>query len=217
MPLTTRALGHAPIVFALLFSASCGPAQRGAAQEPPARTVQPGAPGEESRVLPPGASIHFEFPAHTDADVHFMRMMIPHHEQALEMAALVPARTERRDIRMMALRIEASQADEIALMKQWLEIRGETAYEDDPHAGHMPGMLSPEEMARLEAASGAEFDRLFLEYMIMHHEGAVTMVAELFRSPAGGQEGEIYQMASHIDSDQKMEIERMRRMLLGEL
>jgi uncharacterized protein (DUF305 family) len=236
------------------------------AQDPP-RTVQPGAPGQESRIVAPGST--FEWPEHVEADVHFMQMMIGHHAQALQMSELVPDRTGRDDVRLLAHRIHLAQFDEIALMARWLHDRGEevppeaavawsppedhgdhgdhgdhaahhpgTDYaghaahhaggdhaghgaQQDPHAGHgaghdhasMPGMLTPAQLEELAAATGAEFDRLFLEFMIYHHEGAIIMVRELFASPAGGQEGEAYQFAAHVDSDQRIEIERMRQML----
>lgn len=146
--------------------------------------------------------------------------MIPHHAQALEMTALVPDRTGDEGFRRLALRMEISQRDEIALMERWLEARGASIPAGGAHGGHgeagavmMPGMLTPEQMARLRAASGDEFERLFLELMIQHHEGALVMVAELFAAPQGGQESEIFQFASDVDADQRMEIERMRQML----
>ncbi len=219
------------------------------AQEPP-RTVQPGAPGQESRVITPGTTV-FEWPTHAPADVSFMQMMIGHHAQALEMSELVPDRSTRADVRLLAHRIHLAQFDEIALMAQWLHDRGEAVPPEaavawrepdahaghgdhhaghhpppapDPHAGHgdhaghadhagMPGMLTQAQLDELAAASGPEFDRLFLEFMIFHHEGAIQMVQELFASPDGGQEGEVYQFAAHVDSDQRIEIERMRMML----
>jgi uncharacterized protein (DUF305 family) len=174
-------------------------------------------------------------PTHTEADVRFMQHMIVHHEQALVMAALVPSRTTRSDIIMLARRIEVAQTDEIALIEQWLERRGEPVArvhahdaghaEHAHHAGHthdgahagMPGMLGDEELARLAAASGEEFDRLLLEYMIRHHEGALVMVAELFATPGAGQDTEIFRFASDVDADQRIEIERMRRMQQGSL
>jgi uncharacterized protein (DUF305 family) len=166
-------------------------------------------------------------PGHTPADVRFMREMIGHHAQALEMAALVPERTDRRDLRLLAERITVSQQDEIAMMQAWLRAHGEEAPAADAHAGHhahhaagadsagMPGMATAEEMARLAAARGAEFDRLFLELMIRHHEGALVMVRELFATPGAGQESQIYSVASEVDADQRMEIDRMRSMLDG--
>lgn len=160
---------------------------------------------------------------YSEADVRFLRGMIPHHAQALEMTALVPSRSTRQDVRATAQRIEVSQQDEIAMMQQWLRARRLEAPAADAghqHGGghaHMPGMLTPQEMDRLRAASGAAFDRLFLEYMIRHHEGALVMVAELFATPGAGQEPELFGMASEVDSDQRMEIARMRAMLNGQL
>ena len=163
-------------------------------------------------------------PRHTEADVRFVTGMIPHHAQALEMVALVPERAAREDVKLMAERIAVSQRDEIALMERWLRARGEPVPgADSAHAHHggahgpMPGMLTPEEMQRLAAASGAEFDRLFLELMIRHHEGALAMVAELFGTPGGGQESAVYHIASEVEADQRMEIDRMRAMLAGPL
>lgn len=201
------------------------------AQTTPA-PVQPGAPGEQSRVMEAGEAASLTRPVHTPADVAFMRDMIHHHAQAVEMTALVPERASRADVHSLARRIEASQADEIALMTRWLEERGEAApameaahhhhahHDHHPHHGHgdheaelMPGMLSAAQMARLAAASGEEFDRLFLEFMIFHHEGALVMVEDLLASEGAAQETEIFQFASHVDSDQRVEIDRMRRML----
>jgi uncharacterized protein (DUF305 family) len=153
-----------------------------------------------------------------DADAAFMQGMIVHHQQALEMVALVPERAARDDIRMIAGRIQVSQQDEIAMMHGWLQSHGHAA-EDAHHAhgaGHaeMPGMAAPEEMARLAASTGAGFDRLFLELMIRHHQGALVMVEQLFAA-GGGQESQVYAIASEVDADQRMEIDRMRAMLQG--
>ena len=154
---------------------------------------------------------------HTAADVRFMQGMIGHHAQAVEMTALVASRTTSDAMRSLARRIEVSQADEITMMQRWLEARGQER--PGPHAHHaagatlMPGMLTPAEMDRLAAATGAAFDRLFLEGMIKHHEGALVMVKELFATPGAGQESEIFAFASDVDADQRMEIDRMRGML----
>ena len=158
-----------------------------------------------------------------EADARFLRDMIGHHAQALEMTELVPGRAARADLRLLAERIAVSQKDEIATMERWLRSRGEAVPSADAHhhahgAGDhagMPGMATPEEMARLAASTGAEFDRLFLELMIRHHEGALTMVAELFAAPGGGQEPEIFQLASDVEADQRAEIARMRRLQNG--
>jgi uncharacterized protein (DUF305 family) len=153
----------------------------------------------------------------TQADVRFMQGMIGHHAQALEMTALLASRTGSDDMRKLAQRIEISQADEIKMMQEWLQHRGQPL--PDPHAHHapgatlMPGMLTPAEMERLAAAKGAAFDRLFLEFMIRHHEGALVMVKELFATPAAGQESDVFAFASDVDADQRMEIDRMGAML----
>jgi uncharacterized protein (DUF305 family) len=146
-----------------------------------------------------------------------MQGMIGHHAQALEMAALLPERTRRDDMRLLAKRIEVSQADEIQMMQRWLEARGQEV--PGPHAHHapgaplMPGMLTADEMARLADARADAFDRLFLELMIKHHEGALTMVKELYSRPGAGQESEMFAFASDVDADQRMEIDRMRGMI----
>jgi uncharacterized protein (DUF305 family) len=179
--------------------------------------VQPGAPGESSRVIAAGQATDLSKVAVTSADVRFMQGMIGHHAQAVDMVALVPSRTGRDDMRMLAQRIDVSQTDEINMMRQWLQARGQVL--PDPHAHHvagaalMPGMLTEEEMSRLAAAKGDEFVRLFLQGMIRHHEGALTMVNELFASAGAAQESEIFAFASDVDADQRMEIERMGAML----
>ncbi len=133
------------------------------------------------------------------------------------MVALVPSRTTWEDMKKLALRIDVSQQDEIKMMEEWLRGRGQEV--PGPHAMHMhgatlmPGMLTEAEMTRLAAASGAEFDRLFLEGMIKHHGGALTMVEELFSNPGAGQESEMFAFASDVEADQKMEIQRMALML----
>ncbi len=179
-----------------------------------ARTVQPGAPGESSKVVAARPATALK---HTAADTAFMQGMIGHHAQALEMVALLKTRTETQDMKMLGLRIEVSQNDEIKLMQTWLRDHGESA--PDEHAMHMqhdaklmPGMLSPEQMAQLAAAKGTEFDRLFLEFMIQHHEGALTMVKELLASPGAAQESNMFAFASDVEADQSAEITRMRRM-----
>lgn len=182
--------------------------------------VQPGAPGQPSRVITARQASDVSRVQHTDADVRFMQGMIGHHAQAIEMTALLPSRTGSDELRKLAQRIEVSQADEIKMMQGWLTRRGEKL--PDPHAHHapgapgaslMPGMLTAAEMARLAAAKGTEFDRLFLELMIKHHEGALTMVQDLFATSGAGQEPEIFAFASDVDADQRMEIDRMLAVL----
>jgi uncharacterized protein (DUF305 family) len=186
-----------------------------AASRPP--IVQPGAPGQAGRSIPADEAVDLSHVGFTTADARFMQGMIGHHAQALEMTALVPARTRREDLRTLALRIEVSQADEIKMMQRWLEVRGQQV--PSLHAMHMhgatlmPGMLTPEQMAALANAKGAEFDRLFLEGMIQHHGGAITMVHDLFATAGAGQEADIFGFASEVDIDQRAEIDRMRGML----
>jgi uncharacterized protein (DUF305 family) len=178
--------------------------------------VQPGAPGRASHVVEAERAIDPSSVRATAADVSFMQGMIAHHAQAVEMVALLKTRTTREDVRMLGLRIEVSQTDEIRMMQRWLEAHGQ---QPASHAHHgegpslMPGMLTAEEMARLAGASGPAFDRLFLEGMIKHHEGALIMVKQLFAAPGAAQESEIFAFASDVDSDQRMEIDRMRAML----
>lgn len=195
--------------------------------EPGPRYVHAGAPGEDSRELTADEVAGLGVPGHSDADVRFMQGMIPHHAQAIEMVALMLGRTTNERLLRLGGRIEISQRDEIALMERWLRERGEAIPGQDGATGHdmaagghggmhgglMPGMLTPEQMRQLGAAEGAAFDRLFVELMIGHHQGALVMVKELFSTPGGGQESWTFQFASDVDADQEMEIRRMRQML----
>ena len=152
---------------------------------------------------------------HTEADVTFMQGMIPHHAQALQMTALARERGQSDAVKGMALRMDISQLDEIALMKIWLGSRGERVPNAAPgdELPMMPGMLTREQMGQLSSATGAEFDGLFLEYMTQHHQGALMMVRELFSSSGAAQETEIFQFASDVEVDQLIEIERMQAVL----
>jgi uncharacterized protein (DUF305 family) len=154
-----------------------------------------------------------------------MQGMITHHAQAVEMTALIESRTENKELRSLGARISSSQADEIRFMKRWLETRGEPispAMAEMPgmdmssHASHsmlMPGMLTKEQMAALKKAKGAEFDRLFLTGMIQHHGGALIMVKELFDTAGAGQDAELFNFATDVDSGQRAEIRIMETML----
>jgi uncharacterized protein (DUF305 family) len=195
-----------------LTVAGCGGARQ---THPP--IVQPGAPGEASRVVTPDRAADVSRVGHTAADVRFMQGMINHHAQAVEMAELLSTRTSSEAMRKLGQRIEVSQTDEIKMMEHWLSTRGEEV--PSAHAHHMmggtlmPGMLTQEEMDRLAASRGSEFDRLFLEGMIKHHQGALVMVKELFATAGAGQDADIFAFASDVDADQRMEIDRMRGML----
>jgi uncharacterized protein (DUF305 family) len=201
------------ILAAAILVCSC----RTAGEQRPA-LVQPGAPGEATRAIAASDAVEASRIRPTATDVRFMQGMISHHAQALAMTALLPSRTARGEMRLMARRIELSQADEIAAMRRWLEVHGETVPDVQTHHAHdgalMPGMLTSEEMGRLEAATGAQFDRLFLEFMIKHHDGALVMVSELFSTPGAGEEPDIFAFASDVDADQRIEIDRMSAMLL---
>lgn len=170
-------------------------------------------------------------PRYTAADVRFMQGMIGHHAQALAMTVLIPDRTTRQDIRLLGQRIEVSQKDEIAMMKQWLKDRHQVPASDAQHdpraaAGHsmnmpgmamsdtlMPGMLTTEQLADLARTNGDEFNKLFLRDMIRHHEGALAMVASLLGTTGSAQEAEVFRFASEVDSDQRAEIARMNALL----
>jgi uncharacterized protein (DUF305 family) len=161
---------------------------------------------------------------HTEADVHFMSGMIPHHAQAVRIATWAKTRAVRSDIRILSERIIVAQQDEIEMMRNWLLDRGEPAPAADAthlrmtmngmvHDMLMPGMMTDEELAQLERAAGLEFDRLFLTFMIRHHEGALIMVDQLFASPGAAQDDVVFKFASDVYADQSTEIERMEKML----
>lgn len=187
------------------------------ASQSAAPIVQPGAPGEPSRVITVEEAADLSGVQFTDADVGFMQGMISHHAQALEMTELLASRSTSPDMHKLSKRIEISQADEIGMMQEWLRARGREVTEVHAHHVHgatlMPGMLTPEEMNRLGRARESAFDRLFLELMIEHHQGALVMVAELLSQPGAAQASDIFAFTSDINADQSMEIKRMRSML----
>jgi uncharacterized protein (DUF305 family) len=202
-------------VLALATAAACTSDDEDQPDRP--RVVQLGAPGETGRELSDEELAELEDPAYAAADVAFVQNMIPHHEQALEMIALIAERTRNPDLPKLAGRMEVSQTDEINLLEEWLTARDEEVPSGHHHhsADHeqlMPGMLTDAEMDQLAGARGPTFDRLFLQYMIRHHQGAVVMVEDLLSS-GGGQEPSIFQLAQHIAADQQVEIARMKRML----
>ena len=146
------------------------------------------------------------------ADADFMRNMIGHHAQAIEMATLARDNTSTEGILLLARRIDESQVFEIGLMRRWLEAREEPTEAPHDMAG-MAGMATPDQMAALAEAEGIGFDRMFLELMITHHEGALVMLETLNAAEGGGVGLEVFTLTSHIDADQRAEIARMRRML----
>lgn len=186
--------------------------------------VRPGAPGQPTKQLPP--STRATLPELSAKDVEFMQGMIMHHAQAVEMTALIEARTDNREIRLLGARISQSQSDEMEFMMRWLKVRGEPITMPVRTGSHahgsavadhhmMPGMLSPAQMEDLRLARGAAFDHLFLTGMIQHHEGALVMVSDLFDTSGAGQDAEIFNFATDVDSGQRAEIKIMRT-LLGE-
>ncbi len=184
---------------------------------PPPPIVQPGAPGGASRLISAEEASDLAGIQYSEADVRFMQGMISHHAQALEMTALLATRSERDVMHQLAKRIELSQEDEIRMMQDWLRTRGQEVTDVNAHHAHgahlMPGMLTAEEMSQLEQAGGIAFDRLFLELMIKHHRGALTMVDELLAQQGAAQDSQIFAFTSDITSDQGMEIDRMDVML----
>jgi uncharacterized protein (DUF305 family) len=155
----------------------------------------------------------------SNPDSAFMAGMIGHHAQAIIMASLVPSRGASQPVRILADRIIVSQRDEIAAMQTWLAQHGLPAPDSSHHhvthgAGAMPGMLSPAQMKELENAQGPEFDRLFVTLMMQHHQGALTMVDQLLRTPGSGQDSFVNRFASDVHADQSAEIERMARLLV---
>ena len=183
--------------------------------------VQPGAPGKPSKTLPP--STRATLPPKSHADVEFMQGMIMHHSQAVEMTALIPSHTDNKELRSLGARISSSQSDEINFMRRWLAARGERASMAAPgmpgmvvsrHATPlMPGMLTTEQMDALRKAKGAEFNDLFLTGMIQHHNGALTMVKDLFDTAGAGQDAELFNFATDADNSQRAEIKIMQNML----
>jgi uncharacterized protein (DUF305 family) len=189
--------------------------------------VQPGAPGQPTRTLPP--STRARLPPRSPKDVEFMQGMIMHHAQAVEMTALIESHTENKELRLLGARISKSQSDEMKFMKRWLEARGEPVEPSMPDmpgmnmpghdmSGHqmlMPGMLTPKQMDALRKAKGAQFAHLFLTGMIQHHNGALIMVKDLFDTAGAGQDADLFNFATDVDSGQRAEI-RIMQTLLGE-
>jgi len=207
------ATGALACLFALSVSA-----QQAEPQTPV--VVQPGAPGQPTKTLPP--STRPKLPPTSPADVQFMQHMIVHHAQAVEMTALIESHTKHKDLHSLGARISRSQADEIKFMKRWLTARGQPiapAMHNMPgmdmssHSMLMPGMLTAMQMAALRKAKDGEFDRLFLSGMIKHHQGALTMVKDLFDTAGAGQDAELFNFTTDVDTGQRAEIRIMQTML----
>lgn len=199
-----------------LFVATCAvsPAQQSSQPGPPV-IVQPGPPGAPAKTLPPDTTV--ELPKDTPADVAFMQGMIMHHNQAVVMTAMIPSHTTNPDVIAIGKKIHLSQSDEMKFMKRWLIARGQSTSMPRPADGKpmglMPGMLTPAQMDALGKARGKEFDRLFLTGMMQHHGGALIMVHDLFQSPGAGEDAELFNFATDVDSTQRAEIKIMQRIL----
>jgi uncharacterized protein (DUF305 family) len=211
-----------PLLAALLVvGTACGSA-RGQSTHPSHPRPAPGEQGDAAAIARARAdSMRLPW---TAADAHFMSAMIGHHAQAVVMAEWAPTHGASPAVRRLAERIVNAQVDEIATMQRWLRDRLQPVPEARPgpmkmtmngveHEMMMPGMLTEAELAQLDAARGAEFDRLFLTFMIKHHRGAVAMVKELFSTHGAGQDETVFKFASDVNVDQETEIERMQRML----
>ena len=198
-------------------------------QTPP--IFNPGAPGAPSRVISATEAVELSRTGHIEADIRFMQHMLVHHAQATEMVELLETRGASPTVRRLGERIARSQEAEMALMREWLSVRGQPLAPADPHAGHsahmagntggamasdtplMPGMLSPRQMAALAAANGPAFDRLFLEGMIQHHQGALDMVDLLLDDPEAAEDPTLSDFTNSVTADQSAEILRMQSVL----
>jgi uncharacterized protein (DUF305 family) len=212
---SARFLYTGALVFLLSLSVS---AQKAEPKGPV--VVQPGAPGKPTRKLP--SSTQGTLPPPSPADLQFMQDMIMHHAQAVEMTALIESHTQNKELRSLGARISRSQSDEIKFMKQWLTGRGAATSRPMSHmhgmdmSNHemlMPGMLTARQMDALRKAKDDEFDQLFLAGMIQHHNGALLMVKDLFDSAGAGQDAELFNFATDVDSGQRAEIKIMQSML----
>jgi len=236
-PVSVRGVVRRALLATAISAAFFSPAVRAQQSDTaPPVVVQPGAPGAASKTLPP--STGGTLPPRSAADVEFMQGMIVHHAQAVEMTAMISAHSKNKDVRSLGARISSSQSDEIKFMKRWLAARGESvskmmsempgmdmpqgtnsheAVRQDtmPHETMtlMPGMLTPQQMEALRKTKGAEFDHLFLVGMIQHHNGALTMVKDLFNSAGAGQDAELFNFATDADNAQRAEIRIMENML----
>ena len=212
--------GRGPsLLLYVLLIASVAQAQQSTPAAPV--VVQPGAPGMPTKTLP--ANTRGKLPPESPKDVEFMQGMIMHHSQAVEMTALIQSHTENKELRSLGARISSSQSDEMKFMQHWLAVRGDPISMAMPGmpemdmAGRpmamMPGMLTAAQMRALQDARGAEFDRLFLTGMIQHHNGALTMVKDLFNTAGAGQDADLFNFATDADNTQRAEIRIMQSML----
>ena len=181
--------------------------------------LQPGAPGNPTKELDPETAIAIADSSYTAGDVEFLKGMIVHHYQAFLMSEMAPSRTNNQTILDLAGRIDASQIDEIDFMENWLTERGKSV-PDPTQTGHshhhkMMGMATPEQMNKLEASNSTDFDRLYLNLMIRHHDGAIDMVDRLNEFPGSAYDPQLYEFVTDLENDQAVEIERMNGILIS--
>jgi uncharacterized protein (DUF305 family) len=212
-------IAWAVVVVGLAVSGGCSRATQGPLVGAPLPPSDPEVPSVTNPMIDGN-----RYP-HTAADTHFMSGMIPHHAQAVLIARWAPTHGARADIQRLCERIVVAQRDEIALMQQWLRDRGEpvpaadathhrmTMADGMTHDMLMPGMLNEQELRELDRARGPEWDRLFLRAMIKHHQGAITMVDELFSTAGAAQDDIVFKFANDVYADQTTEIDFMQRML----
>ena len=214
-------------LFGVVLAALIGAPQ--AVQSPP--IFHPGAPGTASRTITAAQAVDLSRTSFTPGDAQFMQHMLVHHAQAVEMVALLDAQGSSPQVRLLGRRIALSQQAEMELMQNWLTDRGQPLAMADMHAGHMagmnhampmtapgdtavmPGMLTPNQMQALAAARGPAFDRLFLQGMIQHHQGALDMVDTLMAQPNAAQDPMLSDFATSVVADQSAEILRMQSIL----
>ncbi|MAJ30215.1 MAG: DUF305 domain-containing protein [Gammaproteobacteria bacterium] len=181
--------------------------------------LQPGAPGNPTKELDPETAIAIADSSYTAADAEFLQGMIVHHYQAFLMSEMAPSRTNNQTILDLAGRIDASQIDEIDFMENWLTERGKSVPDptqtDHSHHHKMMGMATPEQMNKLEASNSTDFDRLYLNLMIRHHDGAIDMVDRLNEFPGSAYDPQLYEFVTDLENDQAVEIERMNGILIS--
>ncbi len=183
--------------------------------------VQPGAPGSPSKILSESEATAIANTSYIDADITFLQGMIVHHEQAIVMSEMADQRTNNKSILDLAKRIDVSQKDEINFMESWLKDRNEYIHSSHSHEhkmhmhANMAGMASPKQLEDLRSSKSTDFDRLFLQLMITHHDGALEMVEELKKYPGNAYDPILNEFVSDLVNDQGVEIERMNKILVG--
>jgi len=222
-PSSTRRTRIAALAAAVAVAACRSAGSAAPATATPTPAPSPAAEQSEQAAIEKARADSARYP-YTAADVHFMSSMIGHHAQAIHMAQWAPSHGASPSVQILAERIINEQGDEIRTMQQWLRDRRQPVPDAHTmgmkmsmggveHVMLMPGMLTDAQLAELDAARGAQFDRLFLTYMIQHHRGAVSMVKELFSTQGAGQDETVFKFASDVNVDQSTEIARMEKML----